>query len=414
VAHDGAPQPEPPRRIPHELEEWLLGRLDRDPEISPSELLVTLIRGGLRPRDDYDAVLDLLVEALPPLRGGLHPASAAFTAKLLHERLRLDAASVLSRDAVLAFVGTGADHHGSGAPDATVVAQRALASGEVTRADGAAAIGCTQPECPLSSALIAPLVVRKTVVGALGLYHSPGRMLTDRDAKIAGDLARVLSVYLELGELDARAALATRAKLEALRAQISPHFLFNTLTALAALTRTDPDRAHDLLLDFAESFRDMLAQRGETVLLRDELALVERYLRFAKLRFGERLSVEYEIDPRALDAHLPLLVLQPLVENAIVHGTRGERCFIRLAARPLRDGFEITVADDGPGIPRAELGSILERGRGTGLGVALNNIDQRLTGIFGSRSGLRITSRPGRGTTVRIWLPRDLPPDGAP
>ena len=90
-------------------------------------------------------------------------------------------------------------------------------------------------------------------------------MVIERDENIARGLARIFSVYLELANLDARAALVTRAELMALRAQISPHFLFNTLTTIAALTRTDADRAHDLLIDFADFFRESLTQRRELV-----------------------------------------------------------------------------------------------------------------------------------------------------
>ena len=138
-------------------------------------------------------------------------------------------------------------------------------------------IGCPRPDCPLSAALVAPLLVRGKVVGALKLYHAPNRTNIQRDEKIATGLARVFSVYLELAELDARAALVTRAELEALRAQISPHFLFNTLTTIAALTRVDAVRAHDLIVDFAEFFRDTLSQHWELVRLREELHYVERY-----------------------------------------------------------------------------------------------------------------------------------------
>ena len=278
--------------LSQDLSDWLIGRLDVDPGASPSELLVTLIRGGLRPRSDYDAVLDLLVETLPHLRGGLRAESADFTALLLQERLHVDAAAIMSRNAILAFVGLAADHHLVGGKPLTAIERRALQTGEVLRTHDRATIGCRRARCPLGSALVAPLVVRGSVVGALALYNSKDRMLIDRDEKIARDLARVFSVYLELGELDRLASLVTRAELEALRAQISPHFLFNTLTTIAAMTRVDAERAHDLIVQFAELFRDTLTQRREIVSLAEELNYVERYLRFEKVRFGTRLRID--------------------------------------------------------------------------------------------------------------------------
>ena len=149
---------------------------------------------------------------------------------------------------------------------------------------------------------IAPFVVRGAAVGALKLYRA-GTPIADADEKVAVGLARVFSVSLEAAELDARSALVTQAELDALRARISPHFLFNTLTTIAALTRTDPARAHDLVVDFAEYFRDSLAQHAECVALDDELEHVEQYVRFERARFGERLRVEFDVDPRARLAH---------------------------------------------------------------------------------------------------------------
>src|SRR5579872_1570752 len=120
------------------------------------------------PQDE--AVLDLLIEALPHLRGGLRTRSAKITARLLYEHLHLDAAAVVSRDRILAFVGLGSDHHVVGSPSITTLTQRALKKGAIARTSDREEIGCPQPGCPLSSALVAPLVVRGDVVGALKLY----------------------------------------------------------------------------------------------------------------------------------------------------------------------------------------------------------------------------------------------------
>jgi two-component system LytT family sensor kinase len=287
------------------------------------------------------------------------------------------------------------------------VTQPALEKGQVVRTQDRAVIGCRREDCSLSSALVAPLIQRGEVVGALKLYHGAGRLIIERDEQVASGLARVFSVYLELAGLDAYAELVTRAQLEALRAQISPHFLFNALTTIAALTRVDADRAHGLILDFAEFFREALSERRELLRLRDELQNVERYLRFEQARFGDRLTVEYDIDPKTLDVLVPVLALQPLVENALTHGIapKGGRGRVQISAQPLDGGCRIAIADDGVGIPPAIAERILERGNGSNLGVALNNVHHRLLGLFGTASGLQVESEVQRGTTVRFWLP---------
>jgi len=354
---------------------------------------------------DEGAILDLLVAALPHLRGGLRTESAAFTAQLLHDHLGLDAAAVVSPDVVLAYVGAGSDHHVVGGPNLTDLTARTMLSGNPHTARDRKEIGCPEPSCPLTAVVIAPLIVRGNVVGAFKLYRTNGRPIREHDEKVAFGLARVFSVYLEVAELDARAALVTRAELDALRAQISPHFLFNTLTTIAALTRTNPARAHDLIVDFADFFRETLANHGELVTLDDELINVERYLRFEEARFGEHLQTTFAIEPRARLALVPVLVVQPLVENAIAHGLapRNGLGSVRVAARAMEGGYEIAVTDDGVGIADEIRAQLLERGAGNGVG--LNNVHERLIGLFGPHSGLRITSSRDAGTTVAFWVP---------
>lgn len=359
------------------------------------------------------SVLDLLVEALPHLRGGLRTESAQFTARLLYERLGLDAASVVSStDGILGYIGAGADHHLEGTPNLTDVTRRTLATGRPYTSTRREEIGCPVASCPITAVTIAPFIVRGNVVGALKLYRA-GSEMTARDVRVATGIARVFSVYLELAELDARAALVTQAELEALRAQISPHFLFNTLTTIAALTRTDAHRAHDLIVDFAQYFRETLSQHGEIVTLDDELANVERYLRFEHARFGPDLHVEIDIDVRARLTPIPVLTIQPLVENAVAHGlaARNGRGRIGISAHAREGGFEITVSDDGIGIAETALGSLLVRGfsTGPGTGIGLNNVHQRLIGRYGPDSGLQISSSREGGPTVAFWLPGETP-----
>ncbi|BDE06302.1 hypothetical protein WPS_15780 [Vulcanimicrobium alpinum] len=347
-------------------------------------------------------VLDLLVEALPHLRGGLGTESAQFTATLLYENLNLDACAVVDTRHVLAYVGRGEDHHVVGGPALTGLTHRAIATRQSCTGRSRAEIGCPHPDCPLTSVAIAPFVVRGQAIGALKLYRA-GTPIAEDDERVAVGLARVFSTSLEVAELDAREALVTQAELDALRARVAPHFLFNTLTTIAALTRTDPERAHDLVVDFAEYFRDSLAQHAEFVSLDEELEHVEQYLRFELARFGERLQVAFDIDPRARLAMVPVLSVQPLVENAIAHGIapKGGSGTVRVIARPDGEGTEIAVIDDGVGFDA--------KAPPRGNGIGMNNVNQRLTRLFGAGSGLRVQSGRGAGTMVSFTVPARLP-----
>ncbi len=351
--------------------------------------------------------LELSLLVLPHLRGGLTRASAEWTAQLLLDHLAIDAAAVVDREITLAFAGVGADHHLPGLPLRTALTRQVLTTSQPATARGRG-IGCPEPDCPLGVAMVLPLNVQGRTVGALKLYRArPRRDIPAVSARAAAGLARLFGVYLELADLDARAARVTRAELDALRAQISPHFLFNTLTTIAALVRSKPDLAHKLVIQFAEFFRETLAEHDELTTLEGELAYVERYLAFERARLGERLSVIYRVAPAARRAILPILVVQPLVENAINHGLApAERTGrVTIAAAHEAGRFTIEVSDDGVGIEATRQQQILQHGYGTGLGMGLSNVHQRLQSMFGPASGLRLNSTPGHGTRVGFTVP---------
>ena len=210
---------------------------------------------------------------------------------------------------------------------------------------------------------------------------------------------RVLSLQHREREL---VELAATAQLAALRAQINPHFLFNSLNSIAQLIRTDPDRAEACVERLAEMFRYVLRHREEDfVPLADELEMACAYLDIERARFGDRLHVETHIDSPSLRHLIPSLVLQPLVENAVKHGLSRKRGggTVRIDAT-LADGcLELSIGDDGLGMPAATLERVYEHG------IGLRNLRDRLERLYGLAHPLEITSAPGDGTRVRLRLP---------
>lgn len=352
-------------------------------------------------------LLGLLAEALPLLRDGLTRGSADRLADLLLRRLDVDAVSVVDADQVLGRRGRGSDHHRVGDPHRTALTRQVLAGGGTGVARGARAIGCPLPDCPLTSAVVAPLLVDGRTVGALKLYRTGKRPISPTLVAVAEGLGRVLGVYLELADAGAQSSRVVAAELEACRAQVSPHFLFNMLNAIAALTRTDPAQAHDTLVDFAEFFRETLRSHGDLWTLDDELQYIKRYVALQSLRLGARLRTDYAVEPGIAQLLVPVLAIQALVENAIIHGIEpklgGGR--VTVAARRVGPVVEVTVVDDGLGIPAERLRQVVEPGFGTGLGIGLSNVDRRMRGLYGPGFGLRIESEPDRGTRVEAQIP---------
>ncbi|MFE2145329.1 histidine kinase [Streptomyces sp. NPDC059456] len=337
--------------------------------------------------------------AAPPLRAGLTEDAARKAAKRLRSLLGTEALCLTDRRAVLAWDGPGADHH----------QRRAMARVALMLDSGrsqSVRTGCTRPDCPLKWAVVAPLTGEDGVLGALVAYGSRESAVLVRAAT---EVARWVSVQLELSELDRSRTRLMEAEIKALRAQISPHFIFNSLAAIASFVRTDPERARDLLLEFADFTRYSFRRHGEFTTLAEELRSVEQYLALAGARFGDRLKVTLQVAPEVLPVALPFLCLQPLVENAVKHGLEGSagECLITIAARDAGAEAVITVEDNGVGMDPAVLRRILagERG-GSSSGIGLTNVDERIRQVYGDAYGPVIETGVGAGMKVTLRIPK--------
>jgi two-component system LytT family sensor kinase len=224
------------------------------------------------------------------------------------------------------------------------------------------------------------------------------------------EVARYASSQLELAELDASRARLDRAELLALRAQISPHFVYNALNTIASFVRTDPDRARELILDFADFTRYSFRAAGPYTLLADELKNIDRYVTLERARFGSALDVKLSVAPEVLNVVVPFLALQPLVENAIRHGLAGRRGgLVTLTARDEGNDCVISVEDDGVGMDpetlRTAHADALSRDDDS-ASVGLANVDHRLRAAFGNDYGLIVETGVGAGTKVIMRVPK--------
>jgi two-component system LytT family sensor kinase len=249
------------------------------------------------------------------------------------------------------------------------------------------------------------------VVGALVAY---GRDTSAMLVRAVEEVARWVSGQVELASADAQRTQLMAAELRALRAQISPHFIYNSLTAVASFTRTDPERARELLLEFADFTRYALRRGGEFTTLAQELRNVERYLVLEQARFGDRLRVSLRVAPEVLPTVLPFLVIQPLVENAVRHGLEGHAGAVTVAISAMDDGLAalLVVEDDGAGASPDVIRAALERGGmddGRRSSVGLANVDARLRQVFGDSYGLVVETAPTAGMKVSFRVPKFAP-----
>ncbi|MET9802520.1 histidine kinase [Streptomyces sp. NPDC006368] len=339
--------------------------------------------------------------AAPPLRAGLTEETARKAARRLRPLLGTEALCLTDRAAVLAWDGPGAAHHRD-----QVMEQVAelLDSGR----SQSVRTECDDLGCPLRWAVIAPLTGEEGVQGALVAYGSRESAVLVRAAT---EVARWVSVQLELAELDRSRTRLIEAEIRALRAQISPHFIFNSLAAIASFVRTDPERARELLLEFADFTRYSFRRHGDFTQLADELRSIEQYLALAGARFGDRLQVTLQIAPEVLPVTLPFLCLQPLVENAVKHGLEDPRtaCRVTIAARDAGAEAVVTIEDDGVGMDPDVLRAILAGERPQTSGIGLSNVDERLRQVYGDDYGLVVETGVGAGMKVTVRVPKYRP-----
>jgi LytS/YehU family sensor histidine kinase len=191
-----------------------------------------------------------------------------------------------------------------------------------------------------------------------------------------------------------------QAQLQALKAQLQPHFLFNTLNSISTLMHEDVEAADRMVVSLGDLLRATLSEvGGQEVTLRRELEVLDLYLRIQLIRFQDRLRVNRDVDPRALDACVPNLVLQPLVENAIKHGIAPHSVdgVIDISARVEGATLVLSVRDDGPGLQQA--------GRETAEGVGLSNTRARLERLYGAAQGMKYGNASAGGFEVELRIP---------
>jgi len=346
------------------------------------------------------ATLHTAWSAAPPLRAGLVPEAARRSAPHLRALLDAPALALTDGERVLAWDGVGEQHSAR----SLEIVGPALANGRshVTRVE------CDDLECPLRYAVMVPLHVDGRVAGVLMAYAveaSAGLV------RAANEVARWAAGQLELAELDRSKQRLIEAEVRALRAQISPHFIFNSLTAIASYVRTNPERARTLLLDFAEFTRYSFRRHGEYTTLAEELKSIDQYLSLERARFGDRLHVTLQIAPEVLPVAVPFLCMQPLVENAVRHGMEGKVGPGRITIHAADAGAEahISIEDDGIGMDPERLRRTLAGEPDAQTGIALGNIDERLRQVYGDEYGLVVETAVGAGTKIHLRLPKYRP-----
>lgn len=353
-------------------------------------------------------ILNVANMTVSHLRSGLHADSAAATARIIRAELGIPAVALTDREQVLAHVGVGSDHHLELRPIQTDATREVIASGRPVFLQSAEEIGCHNPGCPFRSGILVPLRKGEEIVGTLKLYGTNDRPLDSVIYELARGLGNLFSTQLELEDLQLKSRMLAQAEIRRLQAQINPHFLFNSLNAIASFCRTSPVKARELLLDLARYMRGNIADSREFVPLSEEMDRINAYLAIEQARFGDRFRIAMDFDPSCESWLVPPLMIQPLVENAIQHGISPleEGGTLNILARREGDALRIDVRDDGRGMEQSAVSGVFNGDKSCVRDcIGLRNCNERLEQIYGTEYRLRIDSAPGQGTTVTLRIP---------
>lgn len=343
-------------------------------------------------------------QTLSYLRSGLTPDAAKAVCHIIHSQIKTTAVAITGTTEILAHVGAGSELYKSGKPIRCQTTLDTIRTGDIL-------VSAQEEKGPLGAKVTAPLKQHGQTIGTLTFYFKTEKEITNVIMKLISGLSSMMSNQLEFAYAERAHQLAKEAEIKALQAQISPHFLFNTLNLIVSLIRTNPGKARKLLVALSHFIRQNLTgTTRDTTTLEQEIKHVRAYLEIEKTRHVHKLQVIYNIDENALSQPIPPLILQPLVENAMKHGFKNKEdgCLIRITVQEHHDATHIRVEDNGQGMSKERIGNLggtlIESEEGNGL--ALYNVNRRLIMMFGEQARLQIDSELDRGTAISFTIPQ--------
>nr|WP_290124308.1 sensor histidine kinase [Paenibacillus riograndensis] len=335
--------------------------------------------------------LDIANKTLPYFRS-ITPQSLRTICGIIKEDIGADAVAITDTRYIRAYVGVGEEYYAETNEIISEETKMTLRSGEITIRDD----DTEYMNRAIRSLIIIPLKEKGEVTGALKIYYTKAHKITYSLQAMAVGLSQIISTLMEVSRVEDIKEMANKAELKALQTSINPHFLFNALNAIISSIRIDPDKARELIVNLSGYMRYNLELTDEFIDIRRELQQVQQYVEIEKARFGSRLAVEYEIDE--LEVRIPSLIIQPLVENAIVHGilkVRGQGT-VTISVKDLGSAVRIGITDTGIGISEETIGKVYS-GNMPDHKIGLYNVHQRVKLIYGK--GLTI-HRLDQGTEI--------------
>jgi two-component system LytT family sensor kinase len=349
--------------------------------------------------------LKIAARSVGVLRTGFNQENSTRVARIIYEETGVGAVAITDRETILAFIGVGDDHHLPGMPIASPHTRQAIALDKVLYADGnEQPYQCSiRADCKLGASLAIPLHdEEERVIGAINLYEPRNKLFSTINRTLGEGIARLLSTQILAARYEQQKHLLSQSEIKLLQAQVNPHFLFNALNTLSAVIRLNPERARELVHNLSTYFRKNLKRSSEEASLDDEIEHVNAYLQIELARFSPHLSIDIDMPEELREARLPAFTLQPIVENAIKHGTSQLMCHGLIRIEAVRDGRDLVVRiEDNAGLYEPVAGS-------DGLGMSL--VDRRIKSRYGDSYGITVDCERDVFTRVNLRVPLETAP----
>ncbi|WP_408582011.1 LytS/YhcK type 5TM receptor domain-containing protein [Hafnia paralvei] len=339
--------------------------------------------------------LDIANKTLPYFRN-INNDSLMTICSIIRDDINADAVAITNTENILAYVGVGQEQYNIGQELISDVTRQTIQRGDITINNNDEAHRTPQ----IHSQIIIPLREKGEVTGTLKIYYCHAHKITYSLKVMAVGLSQIISTQIEVSRIEQLREMADKAELRALQSKINPHFLFNALNAISSSIRTNPDTARQLIINLASYLRFNLELNDEHIDIKRELHQVQDYVAIEKARFGNKLTVIFDIDD--VDLTIPSLLIQPLVENAIVHGIQPRRGkgVVAIAVKKKDNRIRISIKDTGNGISQETIDRV-ERGDMPGNKIGLLNVHQRVKLLYGD--GLHIR-RLEPGTEIYFYI----------
>ncbi|WP_445490079.1 LytS/YhcK type 5TM receptor domain-containing protein [Niallia sp. 03133] len=342
--------------------------------------------------------LDIANKTLPYFRS-INADSLHTICTIIKNDIKADAVAITDTRDVLAYVGFGEEKYNGSHEIISDLTKETIRSGKITIRNNIADHHTPQIHC----LLIIPLEERGIITGTLKIYYREAYTITYTLQTMAIGLAQIISTLMEVSRIEQMKEAANKAELKALQTKINPHFLFNALNAIASTTRRNPEKARELIHNLSGYMRYNLEVGEELIDIQIALQQVRDYIEIEQARFGSRLQVEYEIED--IHVKLPSLLIQPLVENAVVHGIlkRKDPGLVSISVKEMGEKIRISVKDTGEGITQ-EVIDKLYNNEVPSKQIGLSNVHQRIKLIYGT--GL-VIKRLNPGTEVYFEMVKE-------